>query len=149
MTTVKSDARVYHCLHVPEGISVRGRLHSPRAKIETFIARRGDVFWIDQEVIDRLYTDRDGNVSTFVALLDDPEGQRARWGIQVFSEGEWPEGEPIWDAQLRDIAWTIERRSMSDRAAQIVNPQQRQAAFDEITALMGSAPAPGVGILGI
>jgi hypothetical protein len=96
---------------------------------------RGSVLTVTSAIVE---AGRDRNGNSWLDLVDDVDGQAARWGQKMFARGPWPDGAEPWTPGAPD--W-FEAREQARRAAwAIVNPDERQAALRNVERRYGAAP---------
>lgn len=83
--------------------------------------------------------------ASWLDLLGNPEGQRARWGREVFAEGTWPAGLSRLEPGSLDHS---EAREVARQSAwQIGDPRVRAGALAEVTKDFGPIPRANTTIL--
>lgn len=93
---------------------------------------RGDLLEITDEVV---AASRDRFGDSWLALLDDPEGQQARYGKQMFVRGAIALTEP-WETR-GDAVWRRLRDEDRKAAFDLQDPAERQRALAAIERKFG------------
>lgn len=76
---------------------------------------------------------------SYLDLLDDEEGQIARWGRVMFARGEWPEHLPLYEPG--SIEADEARETARQAAHAIADPELRKEALRQVKRKFG-APTP-------
>jgi hypothetical protein len=98
-------------------------------------SERGMTITVTEALIEAA-TDRLGHA--WLDLVDDPAGQEARWGKEVFRRGPAPEGMVTWTYGSPE--WSLARES-ARREAWAAPESQRAEALAEVQRKYGDGPS--------
>lgn len=99
------------------------------------VTRRGEDITITDDMLEAA---KDRRGASFWDLVDDPDGQVARWGHEVFRRGSAPDDMETWTPGSPEHQLARERARQD--AWTLPDPRERAAALQEVQRRYGALP---------